>query len=308
MEKWQEFDPCITARGWRTQEAMRAYIDDGRSVDEQLTEKEERIVKEGLITSTPALRHLAIIGFDLRPRHWGAPVGEPGENLLTLGCYFYGLPHYVMALSRLVDRLGGRYTLLAKEYCCGVNFNSLPLVRLDKEARDKWLPKAADFMGMNIEEARRLGAKRMYHFCINCVYLSQRFFTDCDVEQRYHLDLIVELMKKAKPKLKLDREVAYFQGCQGRRPVFLGASEWDCDWAGYRKLLGQVEGLVVTDLPRYCCVTDLPRVLEAMEKKQLSTLVTPCNECYGLIDIMRPPEAKFTLRSIPELLLEAFPS
>ncbi|MFC2059135.1 heterodisulfide reductase-related iron-sulfur binding cluster [Chloroflexota bacterium] len=295
-------DESFTPLTWKI---IKFFADDGRSVDQQLDDLDSRIRSDGLKYPVSNFRLNMITGLDLRPREWGAPVGESAENLIMLGCQPMLGIYEIMAFCRLIQRLGGEYTFLAKEYCCGVAMIRVPLYRGDKAGHDRGLKSSEEFIGMNIDEARRLGVKRMYYICPWCVYAAQRFYGDCDIEQRYYLDLIVDLLEEKQPHLKLDANVAYYQGGQHLRPVYLGDSDWDCNWAGYRSWMGRVEGLEITDMPKICCLVEPDRVRDMIKERNLATLVTPCWSCYGYLRTKTPA---VKVKGFSELLLEALQS
>lgn len=177
--------------------------------------------------------------------------------------------------------------------------------RGDKAGRGPALERARELVGMNIAEARRLGAEAMYYPCPWCAYVARRFYSDCDVQQRYYADLIVDLVRETQPRFKLDAEVGYYPGCQVKRLAFAGQPEADWDWKAYRETLGTVEGLRLKDIPRYCCNTDWERISKAVEKTQVETTVTPCWDCSGVLRVRAPDLAT---QGLSQIVLRALQS
>ena len=295
-------DYRITPAARRARSVTMEFFDDGRPLEEIRREKEERITSEGVDTPASVWRIEMIRGLDLRPREWGAPTGEPAKSVIMLGCYPLSGIQEIMAYGRLLQRLGERYTFLTKEYCCGAPMMMLTAHRGDKAGRGPALETARELVGMNIAEARRLGAEAMYYPCPWCAYVARRFYSDCDVQQRYYADHIVDLVKERQPHLRLDAEVGYYPGCQAKRLAFAGQPDADWDWKAYRETLGTVEGLRIKDIPRYCCATDWQRVSDYVEKKNVDTTVMPCWACKGMFNYLKPDLPR---QGFAEILLEA---
>ncbi len=296
----------ISPKALRIVKSVTAYHDDGRDVEQQLEERDKQIRKEGMWTTGSQWRRYMISGLGLRPREWGAPTGDPSENLIMTGCHpVLGLDEPT-AFFRLVQQLGGKYTFLDKEYCCGLSGTMLPLIKGDKVAQSRGLARAEEYIGMNIDEARRLGVRRMYCICLYCVYLARRFYMDCDVEQLYYLDLLLDLIEAVKPSLKLEAKVAYYEGCHERKYVHLGGDHWDCNWEGYRACLERVEGLsIVAEVPKgMCCMLDPDGLIDRAGKNEGTTVVTPCWSCYTNLRVLGTLESPFN--GLSQILLKAF--
>jgi|GEM_PF-408242 Fe-S oxidoreductase len=237
------------------------------------------------------------------------PAKPTAENLIILSCFAVGgLAMQVRSLLWLLDRMGVDYTYLhppEKEYCCGWTVK-----------QDSKYEFSKYFIGLNIDQARKLGAKRMFCFCIECLF--QYKVARCndpddanDIPQLYHLDLVVEALKKKHFPLKMEppTRIAYFEGCHKRHEALL--PNWKLDWSGYRQMLDQIEGLEIVDLPvKGCCTspTVSARLVNQAIEAGASQLITPCTTCVirikaGLKEV--DPKRKFPIRLPTELLLEA---
>ena len=267
---------------------------EGRTVEQV----EEDIWKQGPYYSALTLRNSIIGGLEIRTKKKGQPV----ENVIQIGCAGPGVAKPLMAYCELLKRLGADYGFLHKEHCCG-----LPLV--EKRAFDGFKESESqrqyqacrEFIGANIDMARKLGAKAIYHFCVWCWIIARRFYPDCDVAQKYYPDLLVDLLKD-KPLRVKPQTVAYFPGGTHGWTVAAGeGADWDADWPGYRKLLDRIEGLTVVDVPLYCCLVTRDPIYKRAEPH--GTLLTNCVRCYGNLQRNAPPGVR--VRSYPDFLLEA---
>jgi len=271
---------------WRASEIIEA----GRDL-EQLAED---IRKEGLVYTVSVLRNAVLGGLGIRRR-------KGAENVVVVGCACYGTLDAVWAAFRLLDALGVDYTLLEKEYCCGAPLIAHQVKRGEDRTKADLLAK--EFIGMNIAQARELGAKRVLYFCAWCIYLARRFYPDCDVEQLYYLDILAGPLLQTPLQLSSPQSIAYFPGGQHRSWVYVPERDWDLNWPDYRSWLDRIEGLKVVDIPKYCCVIAPEAIFERARKHNLSTLVTPCMPCYGRLQ-RRAPQG-MQVRFLSDLLLEA---
>jgi len=258
----------------------------------------EDIWKQGPYFSTLMLRNSIIGGLEIRTKKKGQPV----ENIIQIGCAGPGVAVPLKAYCDLLKRLGVDYGFLHKEHCCG-----LPLVEIrafqgfkENESEQEY-EACKEFIGANIDMARELGAKAIYHFCVWCWIIARRFYPDCDVAQRYYPDILVDLLKD-KPLAVKPQTVAYFPGGTHGWAVAAGEGvDWDADWSGYRGLLDKIEGLSVVDVPNYCCLVIKDPIYKKAES--CGTLLTNCVRCYGNLQRNVPPGIR--IRSYPDFLLEA---
>ena len=286
-------------------ERRRKALTPGRPSGLELTlegrttaEVTEDIWKQGPYFSTLMLRNSIIGGLEIRTKKKGQPV----ENIIQIGCAGPGVAVPLKAYCDLLRRLGVDYGFLHKEHCCG-----LPLVEIrafqgfKENESEKEYEACKEFIGANIDMAREVGAKAIYHFCVWCWIIARRFYPDCDVAQRYYPDILVDLLKD-KPLAIKPQTVAYFPGGTHGWAVAAGEGvDWDADWPGYRELLDRIEGLSVVDVPNYCCQVTRDPIYKKAEP--YGTLLTNCVRCYGGLQRNTPPGIR--VRSYPDFLLEA---
>ena len=266
-----------------------------------LDERRDRIQKETVHMSHDFLRRALLANIGIKRRK------PTSENVIWLGCLaVFGMAMQLRSCLWLLDCLGVDYTYLPeREYCCGWSLREA----FKGEERRRGIEASKYFIGLNIEQARKLGAKRMYHFCAWCRAAAGSAFPDVttDIPQRFYLDLVVESLKEKPVPLVLQQptRIAYYEGCHNRNDRL--APEVKFDWPAYRKLLDQVEGLEVVDLPsNSCCV--VPAVSERLVDQAIragtSQLITPCPACWTWLEKVGRRE-KFPVKLEPELLLEA---
>jgi len=264
----------------------------GRSTDQQI----EDVRKEGMHFTPSVLRNSIIGGLEILRK-------ETAENLIVMGCACYGTAMPLRGYFQLLDRLDIDYTFLTKEYCCG--FPIIQSALLAGEDRRKTDLAAREFIGLNIEQARVIGAKRMVYFCTWCIYMARRFYPEIDIPQLFYPDLLVPRLDKERLRLKPTR-VGYFGGRPHRYPIIVPEGDVKIDWSVYRRLLDRIEGLEVVDIPRYCCTSADWAIWERLGKEGVNTLVTPCIVCYGRLWRRAPEGVK--VKFLSDILLEALGS
>ena len=274
---------------WKVNEIVRADRDTAQMIED--------ISRNGLVYTVPLLKDAVLGSLGIRGK-------EGAENVVVVGCACFGTLNAVMSAFRLLDTLSIDYALLKKEYCCG-----LPMIIYKiklGEDRSEMDIVAKEFIGMNIDQARKLGAKRLLYLCPWCIYLARHFYPGCDMELLYYLDILDEPIRKASLRLSQPTRIAYFPGGQHRSWVYVPDRDWDLNWPDYRTLLDGIDGLTVIDVPKYCCVIAPDAIFRWAQRYNTSTVVTPCMPCYGRLQRRAPEGVK--VKFLSDLLLEALES
>jgi Fe-S oxidoreductase len=256
----------------------------------------EHIRREGLVYTIPVLRNAVLGGLGIKSKK------RTAENAVVIGCGCYGTLDAVHSAFRLLDMLGIDYALIAKEYCCGA-----PLIAgqvKNSKDRTKADLAATEFLGLNIDQAREMGAKRIMYMCLWCTYLARYFHSECGLEHFYYFDILDEPISQASLTMKEPTTVAYFQGGQHRSWVYIPKRDWDLNWPLYRDLLEKIGNLRVVDIPKkYCCVLAHKSIFDRVEKEGIGILITSCISCYGRLQRTAP--AGIEVKFLSDILLEA---
>ena len=285
----------ITQRGgWSSMKRSKARserllkVAAGRTIDEQI-ECVRKHENHGLasVLRTGVLENLGIA--DPKPT---------AENMIIFGCYTpftYGnmLRDYI----KILDLIGLDYTYLEDEMCCGAPM-ILPTSGAEREKAKK---AGREFMQMNNDMAQQKGATTIAYCCGGCTRMAKGLLPEEAGRHVHLLDLIAEKLEKKALRIS-PTVVGYFEGCQARySAVFPGVN---FDWAGCRGLLDGIEGLTVLDLPNNICCTKQPeRIMEAAEKQNLDTIVSPCNGCYNRLGIAA--DGGMQVKHLSEILLQS---
>ena len=112
----------------------------------------------------------------------GLPYDQPAENVVISGCQILSqLSGVLCSFTRLLEKKNASYTLLSKEYCCG-NMLYRPAIKArDDAAIEECRSLSREFVGINIEQAKHLNAKRLIIFCSPCYPIYKHAFPEYDV-------------------------------------------------------------------------------------------------------------------------------
>ncbi|MEW5722265.1 MAG: heterodisulfide reductase-related iron-sulfur binding cluster [Thermodesulfobacteriota bacterium] len=227
-------------------------------------------------------------------RKHGLPLDERAENVIISGCQIpAALPHVLAALSRLLSRAGTAHTFLSLEYCCGNNLYRPAIKARDEAALAECRELSRRFVGLNMEQAKSLGAKRLIIFCSPCYPIYKYAFPDEDIV------FYPAALSRAMGRLRLEGEIDYYAGCYRLHRKFAPVP---MDLASTDEVLAGLAGLKVNRItaPK-CCYTPegLSHMLEGIKTKHL---VHICTGCYFQALLNLPPERGVNVLMLPELM------
>lgn len=272
---------------WTRDKGMQE-IRGGRTVEEQIS----CVSEGGNLVPKSLLRERLMAELGMRKR------SDTAANVFVFGCQFPFARHeLIRSCLGLFDRLAPDYTFLDREFCCGGPMTELA----DPSEREKAERASSDFMKMNLSLAKAAQAKNMVYWCIWCAYQGKKFLGDSGVGQMYFPDLVLESLQKTLLRLPPQR-IGYYEGCHTRGRTL--APDVQMDWAGYRRVLGQIEGLTVVDLPsKVCCVINARRIIDIALKQDLQEIVCNCAACYTRLG--RAAGGQIKIKYWPQIVLQS---
>ncbi|MCG6536994.1 MAG: hypothetical protein L7F78_20385 [Syntrophales bacterium LBB04] len=97
------------------------------------------------------------------------PYDRQAENVVIMRCQNLKLmPQTIKKFARILTRGGMDYTFLSQEYCCG-NYLYRPAIKAkDEKALAECRSFSKEFAGLNIAQAKKLGARRLILLCSPC--------------------------------------------------------------------------------------------------------------------------------------------
>ena len=219
------------------------------------------------------------------------------ENVIITGCQILAaLPHVLKSLASLFDRKSFSYTFLSEEYCCG-NYLYRPAIKArDEDAMNECRELSKEFVTKNVEQARRLKAKRLVIFCSPCYPIYRHAFPDEDII--FYPAAIDEVMEPLQFKGQID----YYAGCYKLHRKF---SPVPMDLKFVDAVFAKMQGLDVHRIsaPK-CCFT--PEGLKHMTGNVTTkTMVHVCTGCYGQAAGSIPGERGVEILMLPEFVEKA---
>ena len=223
---------------------------------------------------------------------YGLPYDRRAENVIISGCQIpFLIPHVLEKYARILDRCGVSYTFLSKEYCCG-NYLYRPAIKQrDDAALAECRSLSKEFIGINLELARGLGAKRIVIFCSPCYPIFRHAFP----EER--IVFYPKLMEEALPPMEWHDAIDYYAGCYKLHKRLAPAP---MDLKSTNAVFDRVEGLSINRIGApACCHTEqgLNHMLTNVKTKHM---VHVCNGCYIRACENMPADARAEVLLLPE--------
>ncbi len=261
-----------------------------------MEESVKRIASQGSILEAGKQRHY-LLKYGL-----GLNMDKQATYTIIAGCNNpFALFKPFKAFVELLKLFDVDYTFLKKEFCCG----NLAYREISKEERPKLEEYSKQFIENNLKQAKKLGSRAVVTFCNVCCFLYNRFFGGEYEGMRilYYPEFLLETMK-GKPRL--DKNVAYYEGCyRYQRDLAPGAK---INLKSNHELLRRIQGLKVSQVPsNLCCMDSAQKIIDEVNNQRVNTLVASCTGCFAVLDVISKlaggkPEVKY----ITEILLEAY--
>lgn len=225
------------------------------------------------------------------------PYDQPAENVLVSGCQILpGMPQLLEPLARIFEKKGLSYTFLSKEYCCG-NYLYRPAIKAkDDQAMAECRELSREFVGMNMEQAGELGAKRIIIFCSPCYPIYRNAFPEENIV--FYPEAINELIGA----ISLDEKIDYYAGCYRLHKKF---SPVPMDLNSTNQILDKMEGLEVNRISAPKCCFHPDGLAHMIESVQTRTMLHICTGCYGQAMQNMPRERNVDILMLPEFIERA---
>lgn len=225
---------------------------------------------------------------------WVLPYDRRAENVVISGCQIpFLIPHVLERYARILDHCGVSYTFLSKEYCCG-NYLYRPAIKArDDEAMAECRSLSKEFIGINLELARTLGAKRIAIFCSPCYPIFRHAFPEEEIV------FYPKLLEEALPPMQWREAVDYYAGCYRLHQKLAPAP---MDLKSTNAVFDKIEGLSVNRIGApACCHTEqgLKHMLGNMNTKHM---VHVCNGCYIRARENMPAHSQTEVLLLPEFI------
>jgi Fe-S oxidoreductase len=225
---------------------------------------------------------------------YNLPYDQPAENVLVSGCQVLpASPHLVAPLARLFDRKGLSYTMLSTEYCCGNYLYRPAIAARNEDAMNECRELSREFVGRNMEQAERLGAKRLIIFCSPCYPIYKHTFPEADIV--FYPAMINELMDTIEYQDNID----YYAGCYRLHRKF---SPVPMDLKSTDEVFDKIKGLEINRISAPKCCFNPDGLSHMINNISTKTMVHICTGCYGQAVQNLPQENETRVMMLPEFV------
>jgi Fe-S oxidoreductase len=201
------------------------------------------------------------------------PYDRPAENVIVTGCQLLALlPDVLRTLARLYDRAGFSYTFLSREYCCGNYLYRPAIAARDDAAMAECRELSRDFVALNIEAMKDLGAERLVIFCSPCYPIYKHAFPEEDIV--FYPATLSEIMDE----VSYDGRIDYYAGCYRLHRRFAPVP---MDLESTEKVFAKIKGLDIHRISAPKCCYKPEGAAHMMENVETDTMVHICTGCYG---------------------------
>ncbi len=222
------------------------------------------------------------------------PFDQPAENVIITGCQIIGLmPQVLKKFAGILDQAGITYTFLSKEYCCGNDLYRPAIKAKDEEAMDECRSLSKEFVGLNIDKAKELGAQRIVIFCSPCYPIYKHAFPDENIV------FYPQAISEAITDLSWNEPIDYYPGCYRLHKKF---SPVPMDLKSTNSVFKKIKNLSINRIsaPSCCYKPDgLDHMLESIETNYM---VHICTGCYFQALFNKKEDKEVQILMLPEFI------
>ena len=222
------------------------------------------------------------------------PYDRPAENVIIMGCQnLKSMPGVIQKFARVLDRGGLDYTFLSREFCCG-NYLYRPAIKAkDEEAKTKCRSLSKEFVGMNLQKAKELGAKRLILLCSPCYPIYKQAFPKDDII------FYPRAMQEVLGALEWPGEIDYYAGCYR---IHKNLAPAPMDLASTNAVFDKINGLSIHRISAPACCFKPEGLAHMINQVKTNYLVHICTGCYFQALFNMPKERSVRILMLPEFI------
>lgn len=222
------------------------------------------------------------------------PYDRRAENVIITGCQIIGaMPQVLQKLIRILDRGGVTYTFLSKEYCCGNNLYRPAIKERNEEAMAECRALSREFVGLNIEKAKGLGAQRLIIFCSPCYPIYKHAFPEEEII--FYPQVINETIDT----MEWDKKIDYYAGCYRLHRKF---SPVPMDLKSTNSIFSKINGLSINRISAPACCYTPDGLNHMIENVETNCMVHVCTGCYFQALLNMPKDRDVKILMLPEFI------
>jgi hypothetical protein len=222
------------------------------------------------------------------------PYDRPADNVIITGCQNLKLvPSVLQALARILERGGLSYTFLSQEYCCG-NYLYRPAIKArDEEALTECRSLSKEFLKLNVEQAKKLGARRLILFCTPCYPVYKYAFPGENIV--FYPQVISEVLGTP----EWSRGIDYYAGCY---KLHRNLAKVPMDLQSANSVFQKIQGLSVNRISAPSCCYSKEGLAHMIDHVKTNCMVHICTGCYFQAHSHMPADKQVKIVMLPEFI------
>jgi hypothetical protein len=222
------------------------------------------------------------------------PYDQPADQVIVTGCQILGaMPGVIQKFAMILEQGGMKFTFLSKEYCCG-NYLYRPAIKAkDEQALAECRTLSKEFVGLNVEQARKLGARRLIIFCSPCYPIYKQAFPDDDII------FYPQAIREAMGRLHYRAEIDYYPGCYRLHKKFASVP---MDLKSTNEIFEKIEDLSVNRIGSPSCCFKPEGIDHMINSVKTRTMVHICTGCYFQALQNMPADRQVQILMLPEFI------
>lgn len=224
----------------------------------------------------------------------GLPHDQPAENIVIMGCQNLKLmPQVIQKFAHVLKRGGMDFTFLSKEYCCG-NYLYRPAIKAkDEEAMEECRAYSKEFAGLNLEQMKKWGGRRLILFCSPCYPIYKHAFPDEDII--FYTQALAELVSD----LQWFHEIDYYAGCY---KLHQNLAKIPMDLKSTNAVFRKIEGLSINRIGAPACCYKPDGLAHMIDHVKTDCMVHICTGCYFQAVFNMPKDKPVKILMLPEFI------
>lgn len=222
------------------------------------------------------------------------PFDRSADNVIISGCQVpYAMPAVLGKLSRILEQGGISFTFLSKEYCCGNRLYRPAIEARNDEVLNECRSLSREFISLNLQKAKDLGARRIIMFCSACYPIYKYAFPQEEII--FYPQAILEVI----PPMEWKNEIDYYAGCYRLHKKLAPVP---MELRSTNEVFKKIHGLEINRISAPACCYTPDGVHHMIKNIRTKHLVHVCTGCYLQAVSHMPEDAQTQVLMLPEFI------
>ncbi len=222
------------------------------------------------------------------------PFDQPAKNVIIAGCQIIGaMPQILKNFTEILDHGGITYTFLSKEYCCGNTLYRPAIKAKHKQAMTECRSLSKEFVGLNIEKVKGLGAQRIIIFCSPCYPIYKHAFP------KENIIFYPQAINESISNMNWNGTIDYYAGCYRLHKKF---SPVPMDLKSTNSVFKKRQNLSINRISAPDCCFKPDGLNHMLKNIKTKFMIHVCTGCYfqALLNISEGKDLKILM--LPEFI------